>query len=108
MNHGSRFFVRFLPAPVLMGETIMSDDAQLLRRYATTHAEDAFTELVERHLDVVYFAALRRSGGDAHSAEDVTQQVFTLLARKASSLADHAVLTGWLYVTTRNVAANLL
>jgi RNA polymerase sigma factor (sigma-70 family) len=86
----------------------MSDDAALLRHYATTRSERAFTELVERHLDLVYFAALRRCGGDAHRAEDVAQQVFTTLARNAAALASHAVLTGWLYVTTRNVAANLL
>jgi RNA polymerase sigma factor (sigma-70 family) len=86
----------------------MSDDAVLLRQYATTRSEPAFTELVERHLDLVYFAALRRCGGDAHAAKDVAQQVFTLLARDAGALANHALLTGWLYVTTRNVAANLL
>src|SRR5258706_4089314 len=64
----ARFFVRFLPAPLLIDVAIMSDDATLLRQYATTRSEPAFTGLVERHLDVVYFAALRRCGGDAHSA----------------------------------------
>ena len=41
----------------------MPDDAELLRRYAGTRAEDAFAELVRRHLDGVYSAALRRVGG---------------------------------------------
>ena len=47
----------------------MPDDAELLRRYAATRAEDAFAELVRRHLDGVYSAALRRVGGDTHLAE---------------------------------------
>ncbi len=85
----------------------MSDDAALLRDYATTGSERAFTELVERHVDLVYFAALRRCGGDTHRAEDVTQQVFSALAGNAPRLAGHTVLAGWLYVTTRNVAAKL-
>ena len=82
----------------------MNDDAALLRRYATERSEEDFTELVRRHLHLVYFAALRRLGGDAPGAEDVTQQVFTVLARNASSLAQHAALTGWLHTTTRNLA----
>lgn len=69
-------------------------DSILLRRYAEQRAEDAFAELVRRHLDGVYSAALRRVGGDVHLAEDVAQQVFVALARKAAWLAHHPVLTG--------------
>jgi RNA polymerase sigma factor (sigma-70 family) len=83
----------------------MTDDSALLRDYAATRSESAFATLVERHLDLVYFTALRRCGGDAHSAQDVTQQVFTSLARQAASLFSHTLLGGWLYVTTRNLAA---
>ncbi len=86
----------------------MSDDATLLREYATMQAEPAFAALVDRHLDLVYFAALRRCRGDGHRAEEVTQQVFTALARNAASLAGHRLVAGWLYVATRNVAANLM
>lgn len=86
----------------------MTDDAELLHTYATRRDEAAFAELVRRHLGVVYFAAQRRCGGDRHRAEEVTQRVFTLLASEAAKLHRHAVLAGWLYVTTRNVAANLL
>ena len=86
----------------------MPDDATLLRRYATERAEDAFAELVRRHVDGVYSAALRRVGGDAHLAEDVTQQVFVALARKAAALVGHPVLSAELYRTTRNEAANLV
>src|SRR4051812_3506439 len=86
----------------------MPDDATLLRRYAEIRAEDAFAELVRRHLDGVYSAALRRVGGDVHLAQDVAQQVFVALARKAASVARHPVLSGWLYITTRNEAANVV
>jgi RNA polymerase sigma factor (sigma-70 family) len=86
----------------------MTDDATLLRRYAETRAQDAFAELVRRNVDAVYSAALRRVGGDAHLAQDVTQQVFAALARKAETVATHPVLSGWLYTTTRNEAANVV
>jgi RNA polymerase sigma factor (sigma-70 family) len=84
------------------------DDATLLRRYAEECAQDAFTELVRRNMDAVYSAALRRVGGDTHLAQDVAQEVFVILARRTSELANHPVLSGWLYTTTRNVAANLV
>lgn len=86
----------------------MSADADLLRRYANEGADAAFTELVRRHINLVYGAALRRCGGDAHRAEDVTQQVFTALARQARSLTHHTVLTAWFYTTTRNIAVDLI
>jgi len=86
----------------------MPDDVTLLRRYATDRAEDAFAELVRRHLDGVYSTALRRVGGDVHLAEDVTQKVFAALATKAETVARHAALTGWLYTATRHAAANVV
>lgn len=79
----------------------MMNDATLLRRYAETRAEDAFAELVRRHVNLVYRSAWRQLGGDAHRAADVTQVVFTLLARKAATLGRHPSLMGWLYTTTR-------
>lgn len=86
----------------------MSDDAALLRRYACDHAEEAFAELVRRHLDGVYSAALRRIGGDTHLAEDIAQKVFASVAREAEHLSRHPQLSAWLYATTRNVAANMV
>jgi len=83
----------------------MTDDSQLLRRYVEERSEAAFTELVNRHVNLVYYAALRRVGGDAHLADDVTQSVFADLARKAASLQDRPVLAGWLYTSTRFAAA---
>ncbi len=86
----------------------MNDDAVLLRRYADEGSETAFTELVRRHIDLVYGAALRRTGGDPHRAADVAQLVFTALAREARKLSRHAVLGAWLHTATRNAALNLM
>ncbi len=85
----------------------MMDDAELLSRYAGTHAEEAFAELVQRHVNLVYRAALRQLGGDAHGAQEVAQAVFTLLARKAGSLTGHTSLAGWLYSTTHFTVRDL-
>ncbi len=83
----------------------MQSDGELLRRYAETRSEEAFAELVRRHLDLVYSAALRQVNGDAHLAQDVAQTVFADLARKAEALSGRAVLTGWLYTSTHFAAA---
>jgi RNA polymerase sigma factor (sigma-70 family) len=83
----------------------VNDDAQLLRRYAEEGSEPAFSELVARHVDLVYSSALRQVAGDAHLAQDVTQTVFADLARKACALSGRAVLTGWLYQATRFAVA---
>lgn len=86
----------------------MIEDPELLRRYAEDRAESAFAEIVRRHVDLVYSAALRQVNGDAHLAQDVTQLVFADLARKAHALARHRVLAGWLFTSTRYAAAKLV
>lgn len=83
----------------------MMDDLDLLRRYADRREEAAFAELVARHIGFVHAAALRQVNGDAHLAADVTQMVFTDLARKAAALTGHRVLSGWLFTSTRYAAA---
>ena len=83
-----------------------ADDDLLLRRFVRERAGAAFTELVRRHVDAVYSAALRRVGGDRHLAEDVTQQVFAALARHAAKLVAHPALGAWLHTATRHAAAN--
>src|SRR5437867_11880180 len=85
----------------------MAADAELLQAYAQNRSESAFTELVQRHIDLVYSAALRCAHGDASLAEDITQTVFVELAKKASSLVRHPALAGWLYTCVRRLAANL-
>ena len=85
----------------------MDTDTDLLRRYAEERSEQAFTELVRRHIDLVYSAALREAHGDAAQAEDVTQAVFVELARQASRLSRHPALAGWIYTCVRRMTANV-
>src|SRR5215468_11238677 len=86
----------------------MIDDIQLLNRFAKGGDEDAFLQLVTRHLDLVYSSALRQVNGDAHLAQDVTQAVFADLARKARSLRCNVVLSGWLYDAARFAAIKVV
>jgi len=80
-------------------------DSDLLRSYSDEKSEEAFAELVRRHVDLVYSAALRQVNGDAHLAQDVAQMVFTELSRKARQLSLRPVLTGWLYTCAHFCAA---
>ncbi len=86
----------------------MTDDTELLRRYAEEKSDDAFAELVRRHIDFVYAAALRQAHGNVPLAQDVAQVVFTDLARKAGRLARHEVVVGWLHTATRFAAGNAI
>lgn len=86
----------------------MVEDAELLRRYTDSRSEAAFAEFVERHLNLVYFTALRRTGGNAELAQDIAQAVFVTAARRARTLTTHATLAGWLHTTTRFVAVRTL
>jgi len=83
------------------------DDMALLREYVLRNSERAFSTLVSRHIDLVYSAALRHVGNH-HNAEEITQAVFVILARKARSLSPKTVLPGWLFRTARLTAANHL
>ena len=85
----------------------MTDDLALLRAYADTGAEDAFRTVVDRNLGLVYSSALRQVS-DPHLAQEVTQAVFLILARKAGSLRPATVLAGWLFRTTRFAASQAL
>ncbi|MEO7798279.1 MAG: sigma factor, partial [Opitutaceae bacterium] len=86
----------------------MTDDAELLRRYAEENSQDAFAEVVQRHLDFVYAAALRQVHGNAALAEDVAQTIFADCARRAEKLARHEALVGWLHTATRFAAAKAM
>src|SRR4051794_2258210 len=79
-------------------------DEQLLAAYVATRSHDAFAAIVRRHVDLVY-AAARRQVRDAHLADDVTQSVFIVLARKARSVPRGA-LAGWLLKTARYASFN--
>jgi RNA polymerase sigma factor (sigma-70 family) len=94
-----------------MGEMNEQSDVQLLCDYAEGGNETAFRELVTRHTDLVYSAALRQVDSP-DIAGDLTQGVFTDLARKARLLAGKMPagisLTGWLLRSMRYAALNHL
>jgi RNA polymerase sigma factor (sigma-70 family) len=85
----------------------MNDDLNLLREFARNNSEEAFAALITRHVNLVYSVALRQVR-DAHLAEEITQAVFIILARKANSLGDKTILPGWLCRTARYASANAL
>ena len=82
-------------------------DQQLVGEFAKNRSDGVFGELVRRHIDLVYSAALRLVH-DAHLTEDITQGVFLALAQNAGKLTDRPVLSGWLHRTTQNLAANAI
>lgn len=82
-------------------------DLDLLSRYTRQHVEDAFAEIVRRHLDLVYSAAFRQVRS-TQLAEEVAQSAFTDLARDAHRLAPNTILTAWLYQVTRRTAIDLV
>jgi len=83
------------------------DDSSLLREYAEHNSEAAFGVLVARHLNKVYSVALRQTG-NAHAAEEITQAVFVILARKSRQLDQRVILSGWLYQTARLAAVTFI
>lgn len=86
----------------------MNDDRHLLEQFRQSRSEVAFRALVDRYLKLVYASAIRVLNGDVQLAEDVTQMVFTNLARKAPTLPQNVVLAGWLYRDARFTALELL
>ena len=84
-----------------------SQDRELVRQYVRDNSDEAFAALVSRHVNLVYSAALRKTGNPV-AAEEVTQAVFVILAKKANGLLRHAALSGWLYQAARLTAANFL
>ncbi len=63
----------------------LETDAELLERFVTTGDGASFSALVSRHASMVHGVALRRTR-DPAMAEEVTQTVFAILARKARTL----------------------
>ncbi len=82
-------------------------DMELVQAYHRQGSETAFAELARRHVNLVYSAALRHVGTAAH-AEEITQAVFIILARKASQLRPETVLESWLYETARLTSSSFL
>ena len=77
-------------------------DSDLLRKFVDDRDEDAFAQIVDRHIDMVYAAANRQLAGSSH-ADDVTQAVFIVLAKKAAKV-NGFTLAGWLVNAARLLA----
>lgn len=83
------------------------NDWQLLREYVDHGSQAAFSQLVEQHVDFVYSTCVREVR-DATLAQDVTQVVFLILARKAALLREMGSLSGWLFNTSRFACKNAM
>ena len=83
------------------------DDSVLLREYVERDSEEAFATLVARHVNKVYSVALRHAR-NPHHAEEITQAVFVLLAKKSPQLGKRVILSGWLCRTARLSAVTFI
>jgi len=81
-------------------------DWELLRKYRDQVSQQAFTCLVDRHMKLVYWTCKRELKSD-QLAEDATQAVFLLLARKGKTLRFGISLPGWLFQAARLVCKDV-
>ncbi len=82
-------------------------DIELLQEFAKSRADHLFTSLVERHIDLVFSAALRQLRSP-DLAREVTQAVFIELARQAARLRADTILAAWLYEIARRKSIDLI
>jgi RNA polymerase sigma factor (sigma-70 family) len=73
-------------------------DLELLRAFARAGDQRALADVVRRHLDLVFATALRKVS-DVGAAEEISQNVFSALARKAWRFAPDDSLPAWLHKT---------
>jgi RNA polymerase sigma factor (sigma-70 family) len=74
-------------------------DFAFLRQFAREGDQSAFGALMRRHLDLVFGTALRKVG-DEGAAQEVAQNVFMALARKAWRFSPEDSIPAWLHRTT--------
>src|SRR5262249_50794071 len=101
MNHSTSPLLRFIRGVAAPGAD--GPDAELLARFVRQRDEAAFTALVQRHGPAV-LAACQRVLHNPHDVEDAFQATFLVLARKAGSIRNPALLGNWLYGVACRVA----
>ena len=86
---------------------VKAESKKCLLEFVRSRSEEAFRKVVGEHSGLVLGTAVRRLGGDRSAAEDVMQEVFVLLAKKAGTLVKGKVGVGpWLYRQTCRLSAN--
>ena len=84
-----------------------TEHSALLRQYVENHSDEAFALLVAQHINLVYSVALRQVG-NPHQAEEITQAVFIILAKKAAELRHNKALSSWLFQAAYLTANNFV
>jgi len=77
----------------------MTETSDHLKTYAENRDETSFRALVDQHLGMVFGTAVRRTG-DRSLSEEIAQNVFTALAKKAGEIRAAAALPAWLHRAT--------
>jgi RNA polymerase sigma factor (sigma-70 family) len=103
MISGPRQLLRYIGTLASGSDPRPATDADLLSRFVRHRDEDAFATLVARHAPMV-LAVCRRALRDRQDAEDATQAVFLVLARKAATLRRPNALAAWLHGVARHAA----
>ena len=81
-------------------------DRDLMAR-AASGDRAAFTQLMDRHEDMVFAVAMRMMR-DREAALDATQETFLTLFRKADRYSGDAAVSTWLYRVATNTCLDLL
>ena len=84
----------------------MNPQAQLAA-FAERADEHAFRRIAESYSSLVYGIALRKTSSP-ETAEEITQNVFLIVAHKARALSKRQGFVAWLHRTTAYEAANFL
>lgn len=84
----------------------LAPDHALLDAYLRDGNEDTFRALMARYLPMVESISMRVVG-DRQLAQEVAQNTFTLLARKARTFSNEITISSWLFKTARYEALRL-
>ena len=83
----------------------MDSDATLLTRYVEARDTEAFAALSKRYAGMVYGTALRVLG-NSHDAEEVAQDCFFTLSRRAGEI--RSSLPAWLHRVAVHLSKNIV